>query len=56
MDTTTVYFNGIEHGFEVSSILAQFSLFGHDIKHRWYGAEKPFRLHPAVLIYGRRAD
>ena len=55
MDTTTVYFNGIEHGFEVSSILAQFSLFGHDITIRWYGAIIAFGFLLAVLFGGRMA-
>lgn len=55
MDTTTVYFNGLEHGFEVSSILAQFSVFGHEITIRWYGAIIAFGFLLAVLFGGRMA-
>ena len=55
MDTVTVYFNGLKHGFEVSSILAQFSVFGHDITIRWYGAIIAFGFLLAVLFGGRMA-
>lgn len=55
MDTTTVFFNGIKHGFEVSSILAEFSIFGHDITIRWYGAIIAFGFLLAVLFGGRTA-
>lgn len=55
MDTTTVFFNGIKHGFEVSSILAEFSVFGHDITIRWYGAIIAFGFLLAVLFGGRTA-
>ena len=55
MDTTVVYFTGISRGFTVSSILAQFNLFGHDITIRWYGAIIAFGFLLAVLFGGRMA-
>ncbi|MBQ7595958.1 MAG: prolipoprotein diacylglyceryl transferase [Clostridia bacterium] len=55
MDSTIVYFTGIDRGFTVSSILAQFNLFGHDITIRWYGAIIAFGFLLAVLFGGRTA-
>ncbi len=55
MDTAIVYFTGIDRGFTVSSILAQFNLFGHDITIRWYGAIIAFGFLLAVLFGGRMA-
>lgn len=55
MDTAIVYFTGIDRGFTVSSILAQFNLFGHDITIRWYGAIIAFGFLLAVLFGGRIA-
>lgn len=55
MDTAIVYFTGIDRGFTVSSILAEFNLFGHDITIRWYGAIIAFGFLLAVLFGGRTA-
>lgn len=55
MDTVTVYFNGLKNGIEVSSILAQFSLFGHQFTIHWYGAIIAFGFLLAVLFGGRMA-
>ena len=55
MDTTVVYFTGIDRGFTVSSILAQFNLFGRDFTIRWYGAIIAFGFLLAVLFGGRIA-
>ena len=55
MDSTTVYFSAFEKGFEVSSILAQFTVFGHEITVRWYGAIIAFGFLLAVLWGGRMA-
>lgn len=55
MDSTTVYFTALEKGFNVSSILAQFSVFGKDITIRWYGAIIAFGFLLAVLWGGRMA-
>ncbi|MBP9989468.1 MAG: prolipoprotein diacylglyceryl transferase, partial [Ruminococcus sp.] len=55
MDTVTVYFNGIKRGFEVSSILADFSVFGHHFTIHWYGAIIAFGFLLAVLFGGRMA-
>ena len=54
-DTTIVYFTALEHGFNVSSILAEFSIFGHEITIRWYGAIIAFGFLLAVLLGGRIA-
>ena len=54
-DTVTVYFTALDRGFEVSSILAQFSVFGHEITIRWYGAIIAFGFLLAVLFGGRTA-
>ena len=55
MDSVVVYFTGISRGFTVSSIMAQFNLFGHDITIRWYGAIIAFGFLLAVLFGGRMA-
>ena len=55
MDSTIVYFTGIERGFTISSILVQFNLFGHDFTIRWYGAIIAFGFLLAVLFGGRTA-
>ncbi len=55
MDSAIVYFTGIDRGFTVSSILAQFNLFGNDITIRWYGAIIAFGFLLAVLFGGRMA-
>jgi len=36
-DYTVVYFSGIDRGFSVPAVLANFSLFGMDIQIKWYG-------------------
>ncbi|MDD6275528.1 MAG: prolipoprotein diacylglyceryl transferase [Clostridia bacterium] len=54
-DTVTVYFSGIDRGFDVSSTLAQFSLFGHEFTIKWYGAIIAFGFLLAVLFGGRMA-
>ncbi len=55
MDSAVVYFTGIDRGFTVSSILAQFNLFGNDVTIRWYGAIIAFGFLLAVLFGGRTA-
>ncbi len=55
MDSTTVYFSAFDKGFEVSSILAEFNLFGQPITIRWYGAIIAFGFLLAVLWGGRMA-
>lgn len=55
MDSTTVYFSFLDKGIEVSSVLAQFSLFGKDVTIRWYGAIIAFGFLLAVLWGGRVA-
>lgn len=54
-DYTVVYFTGIEKGFSVPSILADFSIFGIDIQIRFYGAIIAFGFLLAVLFGGRMA-
>lgn len=57
-DSTLVTFTGINgHSleFNVSSIFAQFNLFGHEITIRWYGAIIAFGFLLAVLFGGRIA-
>lgn len=54
-DTVTVYFSGLEKGFDVSSTLAQFDLFGHEFTIKWYGAIIAFGFLLAVLFGGRMA-
>lgn len=55
MDSTTVYFSAFDKGFEVSSVLAEFNLFGQPITIRWYGAIIAFGFLLAVLWGGRMA-
>ena len=55
MDYTEVYFKGLDHVFHVSSILAEFTLFGHPITIRWYGAIIAFGFLLATLLGGRIA-
>lgn len=55
MDSTTVYFTALDKGFKVSSILAEFDLFGKPITIRWYGAIIAFGFLLAVLWGGRMA-
>lgn len=55
MDITDVYFKGLSHAFHVSSILAQFDLFGHTFTIRWYGAIIAFGFLLAALLGGRIA-
>lgn len=55
MDSTTVYFTALDKGFKVSSILAEFELFGNPITIRWYGAIIAFGFLLAVLWGGRMA-
>lgn len=54
-DTVAVYFNGLDGSINVSSILAQFTLFGQEITIRWYGAIIAFGFLLAVLFGGRIA-
>lgn len=54
-DYTVVYFTGINRGFSVPSILADFSIFGIDIQIRFYGAIIAFGFLLAVLFGGRMA-
>ena len=54
-DYTVVYFTGINRGFSVPSILADFSIFGIDVQIRFYGAIIAFGFLLAVLFGGRMA-
>lgn len=54
-DYTTVYFNAISRGFEVPSILAEFTLFGREFTIHWYGAIIAFGFLLASLLGGRIA-
>ena len=57
-DSTLVTFTGFggnSLSFNVSSILAQFTLFGHEFTIRWYGAIIAFGFLLAVLFGGRIA-
>ena len=54
-DYTVVYFAGLERGFSVPSVLADFSLFGMDIQIKFYGAIIAFGFLLAVLFGGRMA-
>lgn len=55
MDSTQVFFKGLDHVFNVSSILAQFTVFGQEITIRWYGAIIAFGFLLAALLGGRIA-
>ena len=54
-DSVEVFFNCFDNPINVSSILAQFTLFGHEITIRWYGAIIAFGFLLAVLFGGRMA-
>ena len=54
-DTVEVYFSCLENPINVSSILAEFTLFGHEFTIRWYGAIIAFGFLLAVLFGGRMA-
>lgn len=54
-DSVAVYFNGLNEPFNVSSILAEFNILGHDFTIRWYGAIIAFGFLLAVLFGGRMA-
>lgn len=54
-DYTVVYFTGIDRGFSVPSVLAEFSVFGIDVSIKWYGAIIAFGFLLAVLFGGRMA-
>ena len=54
-DSTLVYFNFLNKPINISSILCEFSVFGHDITIRWYGAIIAFGFLLAVLLGGRIA-
>ena len=54
-DTVEVYFNCFKNPINVSSILADFTLFGHEFTIRWYGAIIAFGFLLAVLFGGRMA-
>lgn len=54
-DSVEVFFNGLSGSFNVSSILAEFEIFGMDFTIRWYGAIIAFGFLLAVLFGGRMA-
>lgn len=54
-DYTVVYFTGLDRGFSVPSVLADFSLFGINIEIKFYGAIIAFGFLLAVLFGGRMA-
>ena len=54
-DFTVVYFAGIERGFSVPSVLADFSFLGIDVQIKFYGAIIAFGFLLAVLFGGRMA-
>lgn len=54
-DTVAVYFNAFNDPINVSSVLADFTLFGHEFTIRWYGAIIAFGFLLAVLFGGRMA-
>lgn len=54
-DYTVVYFAGIDRGFSVPSVLADFSIFGVDVQIKFYGAIIAFGFLLAVLFGGRMA-
>ena len=54
-DSVEVFFNCFDNPINVSSILAQFTLFGHEFTIRWYGAIIAFGFLLAVLFGGRMA-
>lgn len=54
-DSVAVYFNGLNNPVNVSSVLADFTVFGHEFTIRWYGAIIAFGFLLAVLFGGRMA-
>lgn len=54
-DYTVVYFKGIERGFSVPSVLANFDFFGVNVEIKFYGAIIAFGFLLAVLFGGRMA-
>lgn len=54
-DYTIVKFAGLERGFSVPSVLADFSIFGIDVEIKFYGAIIAFGFLLAVLFGGRMA-
>lgn len=54
-DYTVVYFAGLDRGFSVPSVLADFSIFGMDVQIKFYGAIIAFGFLLAVLFGGRMA-
>lgn len=54
-DSVAVYFNCFKNPINVSSILADFTIFGHEFTIRWYGAIIAFGFLLAVLFGGRMA-
>lgn len=54
-DYTVVYFTGLDRGFSVPSVLADFSFLGVDIQIKFYGAIIAFGFLLAVLFGGRMA-
>ena len=54
-DYTVVYFSGIDKGFSVPAVLADFNIFGIDVEIRFYGAIIAFGFLLAVLFGGRMA-
>ncbi len=54
-DYTVVYFTGIDRGFSVPAVLADFNIFGMDVEIRFYGAIIAFGFLLAVLFGGRMA-
>lgn len=54
-DTVAVFFNAFDEPINVSSVLADFTLFGHEFTIRWYGAIIAFGFLLAVLFGGRMA-
>lgn len=55
MDKVDVYFNCFNNPVGVSSVFADFTLFGHQFTIRWYGAIIAFGFLLAVLFGGRMA-
>lgn len=55
MNTTTVFFTALDKGFEVSSVLAEFELFGRPVSIKWYGVIIAFGFTLAALLGGRIA-
>lgn len=54
-DFTTVYFKGLEKGFNVPSVLTDFSFFGLNLSVRWYGVIIALGFIAAVFWGGRLA-